>query len=298
MSASLAPSNKLRLNIIKNVHDIVKVDAWPNDSVKVLKFRVAKAKEFNKIHKFDLEFRNKILTNDNAIISDLKIKDMSNIHLKENHITGGLVLIKRLDNQEVFTCEYLRGDTILNLKEKLSKQYINIPVEALYLTANVLNSNSKTIELKLLGNDRNVFKTCIQCRNQIFLTLDEKYILKKEIKHPITRDELMERLRPEKAKTGDSHISFARNNSNDLDLHVIQPNDEEIYFKNKTSISTGAVLDADMNYNENRSDKPVENVYWPKDKALRGSYQIKVVQTKMLQTQHRKWFKSNFAVNH
>jgi uncharacterized protein YfaP (DUF2135 family) len=87
----------------------------------------------------------------------------------------------------------------------------------------------------------------------------------------------MERLRREKAKTGDSHISFAWNNSNDLDLHVIQPNGEEIYFKNKTSISTGAVLDVDMNFNENRSDKPVENVYWPKGKALRGHYQIKVV---------------------
>jgi hypothetical protein len=177
MSAILAPPNKLRLNIITNVHDIIKVDAWPNDTVKVLKYRVAKAKEFNKIHKFDLEFRNKLLTNDNAIISDLKIKDKSNIHLKENHITGGFVLIKRQDNQEVFTCEYLRGDTVLNLKEKLSKQY-NIPVEALNLTANVLSSSTKSIELKLLGNDRNVFKTCIQCRNQIFLTLDEKYIVK------------------------------------------------------------------------------------------------------------------------
>ena len=238
MTAILAPTvsmpNKLRLNVITNVHDSVKVDAWPNDTVKVLKYRIAKVKDFNKSHKFDLKFRDKLLSNDNAIITDLKIKDMSNIHLKENHITGGFVLIKREDNQEVFSLEYARGDTILNLKEKLSTMH-NIPVEALSLSANILNvnpngSNSRSIELKRLGNDRNIFKTCNLCRNQIFLKIDEKYIKKsksnlvkqflyifniyclEEIKHPISRDELMERLRRERAKTGDSPYSYLNKN--------------------------------------------------------------------------------------
>ena len=58
-------------------------------------------------------------------------------------------------------------------------------------------------------------------------------------------------------------------------MHVFEPNGEEIYFKNKVS-STGGVLDVDMNYNENKSDKPVENVYWPKGKAPRGHYIIKI----------------------
>jgi uncharacterized protein YegL len=86
--------------------------------------------------------------------------------------------------------------------------------------------------------------------------------------------EFRSRLRREGAKTGDVQVSLIWNNYNDLDLHVICPSDEEIYFAHK-KCQCGGELDVDMNISP-ESEAPVENVYWPHGGAPQGHYQILV----------------------
>lgn len=67
---------------------------------------------------------------------------------------------------------------------------------------------------------------------------------------------------------GDIQITLTWNNTSDLDLHVIDPFNEEIYFNHNSSVS-GGILD----YDDTNGYGP-ENVYWPKLKAPKGTYQV------------------------
>jgi Ca-activated chloride channel family protein len=84
--------------------------------------------------------------------------------------------------------------------------------------------------------------------------------------------EMSARLRGAGAKSGDVRVSLMWNNINDLDLHVIDPAGEEIFYGRKKSRSLGE-LDVDMNVSD-FTTKPVENVYWPLGKAPSGHYRV------------------------
>lgn len=84
----------------------------------------------------------------------------------------------------------------------------------------------------------------------------------------------------EKVKTaggrveGELRISLAWYNFNDLDLHLIEPSGNRIYFGNKLS-KTGGVLDVDMNAGSGSTREPVENIIFSnKNNMLEGEYQI------------------------
>lgn len=69
-------------------------------------------------------------------------------------------------------------------------------------------------------------------------------------------------------------VSLAWTNSDDLDIHVIEPDGHEISFSNKghRSRNTG-MLDVDMNaYGPHSDTEPVENVVW--SKPMDGKYQV------------------------
>ncbi|MDR1904489.1 MAG: VWA domain-containing protein [Treponema sp.] len=84
--------------------------------------------------------------------------------------------------------------------------------------------------------------------------------------------DLSERLARGGAHSGDIRISLIWNNRNDLDLHVITPKGEEIFFDNLKD-STGGWLDVDRNvYGE--TTEPVENVFWYEGNALHGEYRV------------------------
>ena len=86
-------------------------------------------------------------------------------------------------------------------------------------------------------------------------------------------DDMDERLIREGGQSGAVQITLSWDDYNDLDLHVFCPNEERIYFNNKTS-DCGGVLDVDMNVKP-VSNSPVENVVW-QDFPSAGKYKVGV----------------------
>lgn len=72
----------------------------------------------------------------------------------------------------------------------------------------------------------------------------------------------------------DVRISLLWNTRDDLDLHVLTPSGEEIWYNNKAS-RCGGVLDVDRNV-RGETLKPVENVRWAKGRAHKGTYSVMV----------------------
>lgn len=72
----------------------------------------------------------------------------------------------------------------------------------------------------------------------------------------------------------DIRASLIWNNRNDLDVHVVTPSREHIYYGAKKS-RCGGWLDIDMNVGGETS-KPIENIRWAKGMAQGGRYQVYV----------------------
>lgn len=87
--------------------------------------------------------------------------------------------------------------------------------------------------------------------------------------------EISARLKREGAKSGDIRVSLIWDNRNDLDLHVVPPSGDEIFWGHKRSLD-GGELDVDMNAFTPRTIKPVENIYWPKGGTPVGNYKVYV----------------------
>lgn len=65
-------------------------------------------------------------------------------------------------------------------------------------------------------------------------------------------------------------------NYDDLDLHVTEPNGQEIYYGNKIG-STRGILDVDMNAGSGKTRDAVENIVWTDPSKLKsGQYRVRV----------------------
>ena len=74
--------------------------------------------------------------------------------------------------------------------------------------------------------------------------------------------------------TGDIQLTLTWGSTADLDLHVVDPDGNEIYWEQPTS-SSGGELDVDSNAGCSESTTtPVENVYWPTGDSPKGDYEV------------------------
>lgn len=86
-----------------------------------------------------------------------------------------------------------------------------------------------------------------------------------------------ERLMQHGRSAGVINVALLWDNRHDLDLLVVDPNGEEIYFRNKRA-GSGGYLDIDMNAsNSERTNQPIENIKWEGVDPPAGRYQVFVI---------------------
>lgn len=92
-------------------------------------------------------------------------------------------------------------------------------------------------------------------------------------------DSIKERVKQAGGRTdGELRVSLSWNNYDDLDIHVIEPNKNHIYYSNKgQKHQSSAMLDVDMNAGVGNCRTPVENIIWTDKKSiLDGEYTVYV----------------------
>jgi hypothetical protein len=82
-------------------------------------------------------------------------------------------------------------------------------------------------------------------------------------------------LRVFRVGNGDVQVSVSWTGASDVDLHVIDPSGEEVYFGNLTSAS-GGTLDLDSNAGCSIDNVNNENIVWPVGGAPSGEYTVLV----------------------
>lgn len=77
--------------------------------------------------------------------------------------------------------------------------------------------------------------------------------------------------------TGDVQVTLHWSTLNDIDLHVVDPAGERIFYNHPTSASSGFLdVDANRGCDGNITSRPVENIYWPTGAAPRGNFSVEV----------------------
>jgi len=86
--------------------------------------------------------------------------------------------------------------------------------------------------------------------------------------------EMRDRLEQAGAKAGTIEIALSWEDTNDLDLHVIDPNGDRVWFSNKVSRS-GGELDVDRNAGcNNVTNTPIEHIVWTSASPPEGTYKV------------------------
>lgn len=75
--------------------------------------------------------------------------------------------------------------------------------------------------------------------------------------------------------TGEVQVSVSWDQPSDVDLYVVDPSGEEIFYGNRTS-GSGGQLDLDSNAACGGQDVRNENITWPDGSAPSGDYQVRV----------------------
>jgi hypothetical protein len=170
------PQKQFKIFIRENIHvPLVALNVLPNDTIKILKKKIRKLLSKDETISLSLSHRKQIFVDEEACIMNFKIRENSILDLKFNRVTGGMVFIKRNDTNKTFSIDYKRDDKIIAVKEKISELF-EIPIQALYLSAFMLDFKKNEINIKLIDDEINVYFACSRSRNQMFLTIDKSML--------------------------------------------------------------------------------------------------------------------------
>ena len=75
--------------------------------------------------------------------------------------------------------------------------------------------------------------------------------------------------------TGDVQVTLAWDSDSDVDLHVVDPSGQEVYWANR-DVPSGGNLDLDSNAGCSLDDVRNENIVWPVGQAPQGTYTVRV----------------------
>ena len=75
--------------------------------------------------------------------------------------------------------------------------------------------------------------------------------------------------------TGDVQVTLAWDSDSDVDLHVIDPSGQEVYWANR-DVPSGGNLDLDSNAGCSLDNVRNENIVWPVGQAPQGTYTVRV----------------------
>ncbi len=79
------------------------------------------------------------------------------------------------------------------------------------------------------------------------------------------------------AGTGDVQVTLEWGTKHDLDVFVIDPNGDQIYYGEANTAASGGILDIDSHGLCNDTDSyGIENIYWPMGGAPTGTYEVYV----------------------
>lgn len=113
----------------------------------------------------------------------------------------------------------------------------------------------------------------IDIQNTRETIVSQTTVVEDEYEVRVTTNTLEEQLEILEAGQGEITVSLIWSTHDDLDLHVITPEDNRIYYANRTA--DGGTLDIDMNASSyDLADFPVENIYFPT--PMGGHYAVYV----------------------
>ena len=75
--------------------------------------------------------------------------------------------------------------------------------------------------------------------------------------------------------TGDVQVTLSWDAESDVDLHVVDPNGDEVFFANR-QVPSGGELDLDSNAGCSIDSVRNENITWPEGSAPQGTYTVRV----------------------
>jgi hypothetical protein len=141
---------------------------------------------------------------------------------------------------------------------------IGLLVWLISMAVNGLNQCNEDKEInKLLQRIDRELESCCQCG-----------IVENEV-DTLSQNELLDSLREQyDACNGEITVTLAWQSSDDLDLHLVEPDGNVVYYSRPRS-SNGAELDIDMNVGNNSSETPIENICYRRTPPP-GKYKVLV----------------------
>lgn len=205
--------------------------------------------------------------NELGLIGALKRRQLSEVDLNVNNS----LFVFRSQDKTMDVFEEIKKDSVVNPKTLSKVEEISISD----FIKNVL-PKAKSVSALVENNHFGNFVSLVGPQNENENTLfkwgnDYSFSYSGEV-----ADSIKERVKKAGGKVDALlRISLSWHNYDDLDLHLTEPDRNEIYFCAKRS-SSGGTLDVDMNAGFRQTREPVENIYFLTNPKKEGTFTVSV----------------------